>query len=269
MTLFNNTVILKLMNILMSLSVTAFRQLYCYRRPVSLISFVLFIVLATFAVISTPRTIYATPNSPSIQLSAATSLPQSAGQKLKKSWPWYVTRGSGLVAATALILLLLSGIGFITGTTFRFLEPLSAWLTHRALGIAFAISVAIHVLVLLFDKHQRFSIIDILIPFVSDFKPVEFGGIKLGSLYLALGILALYGTIAVVATSLLWIDKKPFIWRLVHYLSYGIMTAVYVHALYLGTDIKNGVFRILWYGLGILLVVALAFRAWRIGTTPK
>lgn len=72
------------------------------------------------------------------------SLQDRLVQRVQTSWPWYLTRAAGIVAAVSLIILMLSGIGQITGNTFRFLDPLTAWATHRALGIVFGVSVLVH-----------------------------------------------------------------------------------------------------------------------------
>lgn len=185
----------------------------------------------------------------------------------KHSWPWYVSRGSGLAAAGLLVLLMLSGIGFLTGHTYKVLEPLTAWTSHRALGIAFGVSTLVHVFVLLFDKHVVFNPITLLVPFASDFKPLVIGSVSLGSMYIALGILAFYAVIAVVLSSIIWIDKKPHTWRLIHYLSYFAMFAVFVHALYLGTDLRGGAFRTLWVASGIAIFIAICVRLWRAQTS--
>lgn len=195
---------------------------------------------------------------------------QTAADKLssraKTSWPWYVTRGSGLVAAGSLIILMLSGVGLVTGYSFKFLEPLTAWASHRALGIIFGISVLVHVFVLLFDHFAPFNIWHLLIPWLSDYKPVTIFGVHFGSLYLALGILSLYGVVAVVLTSLVWIEKKPYIWKLVHLLSYLVMLFVFVHALYLGTDLTHGILRWIWIVTGIGIGFAILHRLWRVKT---
>jgi predicted ferric reductase len=187
-------------------------------------------------------------------------------QRARSSWPWYVTRGSGLTAGVTLAILLLSGIGMITGYTYRFLEPITAWATHRALGIIFAISVAIHVISLLFDHFVPFNIIQILIPFTSDYKPISLFGYYVKSLYVALGVLSLYAVVAIVLTSLLWVDKKPKLWRLVHYLSYFVIIAIFIHALYLGTDLAHGILRWIWVGSGLIIAGSILHRLRRART---
>lgn len=188
------------------------------------------------------------------------TLAQTVVDRAASSWPWYVVRGSGFVAAGALIILMLSGIGMITGRTFKFLEPITAWASHRALGIVFGISVLVHMLGLLFDNFVPFDILTLFIPWLSNYKPVNLFGLELGSLYVALGVLAFYGAFLIVVTSLLWLDKKPYIWKLIHLLSYMVMAFVFIHALYLGTDLSDGPLRLLWIIIGICIAISVFFR---------
>src|SRR5664279_1065130 len=129
---------------------------------------------------------------------------QKVVTRAASSWPWFLVRGSGIIAAIALVLLMLSGVGQITGHTFRFLEPLTAWASHRALGIVFGVAVLVHMLFLLFDTFVPFTILQLFVPWLSHYKPVTFAGVHLGSLYVALGVLAFYGVVFVVVSSLLW-----------------------------------------------------------------
>lgn len=221
------------------------------------------ILVGTFimgGLISTPA--LAVSGTPDIIVPAAQgpSVSQQLTTRAKSSWPWYVTRASGIVAAAALVILILSGVGFITGRSFALLEPLTAWATHRAIGIVFAISVSIHMLALLFDTYAPFSIIQVLLPFASNYRPVTLFGVNFGSLYVALGIIAAYLLAAIVISSLLWMDKKPRIWKAVHFLGYLVMIFVFVHVLYLGTDFANGALRIAWIALGVIIAAAMLTR---------
>ncbi|PIZ62715.1 hypothetical protein COY17_01900, partial [Candidatus Saccharibacteria bacterium CG_4_10_14_0_2_um_filter_52_9] len=55
-----------------------------------------------------------------VQTIPGPTVAQKFTERAKSSWPWYLVRGSGMVAAAALVILLLSGIGQVTGYTFRF-----------------------------------------------------------------------------------------------------------------------------------------------------
>lgn len=236
-----------------------------------LLSFLSLLILLIFGSISFFIPAHAQTNDFSGDVVVQTIPDQTAAEKLqnkaKTSWPWYVTRGSGFVAAGSLAILMISGIGLVSGYSFKLLDPLTAWATHRALGIIFGISVFLHVFVLLFDHFAPFNIWHLLIPWLSDYRPVTLFGIHFGSLYLALGILSLYGVMAIVLTSLIWIEKKPHAWKLVHLLSYVVMFFVFVHALYLGTDLTHGIWRWTWILTGFVIVFLVFHRLWRARTT--
>jgi methionine sulfoxide reductase heme-binding subunit len=190
------------------------------------------------------------------------------GTRARASWPWYITRAAGFVAAISLVLLMLSGVGFITGATFRFLEPLTAWATHKAIAYVFGISVAVHGLALLFDKYVPFNLAQALIPFLSAYRPVTIAGYHLGSLYIALGIFAFYFVLAIIFTSIFWMDKKPHTWKAFHILAYATMAFVFFHALFLGTDLAQGIFRVIWIILGLAVAVAVIYRLKRTARVP-
>lgn len=201
-----------------------------------------------------------------VQTVTGPSVASQLAKRTQSSWSWYLTRASGIIAAIALVLLLLSGIGQVTGYTFRFLEPLTAWASHRALGLTFSVAILIHMVTLLFDHFVPFSLAHLVIPWLSSYKPVTWFGFHLGSLYVALGALAFYATLVVIVTSLFWIDKKPFVWKMTHLLSYFILVAVFIHTLNLGTDVHSGVLRWLWILAGVLVGGAIVHRLWRAKT---
>ncbi len=195
------------------------------------------------------------------------TLTQIITKRAEHSWPWYIVRASGIVAGVSLVALMLSGIGSVTGHFFKLLEPITAWATHRALGIAFVASVVIHMVTLLFDKFAPFTILHLLVPWASPLKPITLFGVNLGSLFVALGVLAFYGSIIVLITSLFWIEKKPHLWKLVHFVSYAVIAAVFIHGLYLGTDTGHGIGRVLWVLGGIAVLLAVIIRLKRARTS--
>ncbi len=207
--------------------------------------------------------VVAATSADSSQQSTTTVQDDPVVKRVKSSWPWYITRASGLMAAILLVILIVSGVGILTGGTFKFLEPLVAWAAHRAIGLAFGVAVLVHVFSLLFDKFVGFNFADLLVPFISNYKPVTVGGYHLGSIYMALGTIALYFVVAIIITSLVLMTKKPRPWKLVHFLSYAVLVLTFIHGMFLGTDLSKGIFRLLWVIGGILLLVPLSQRMWR------
>lgn len=243
------------------------------RKLLALLFVGVFALVGMFASLTyTPAPTYAQEtstqsNSVTVETVPGQSLKQIIETRTEKSWPWYVVRASGIVAGISLVILLLSGIGSVTGHSFRFLDPLTTWATHRALGITFVVAILIHMLTLLVDHFIPFSLIDILVPWASDYKTTTVLGVHVGSLFVALGVLAFYGSIIVVATSLLLVDRKPKLWKLVHYLSYLIIFDVFIHALFLGTDTGHGIGRTLWILGNIAVFAAIIVRLRRAGAS--
>lgn len=198
--------------------------------------------------------------------SAQISLSQELLRRVADTWPWYLTRASGLVAGLALIFLMLSGIGFITGRTYAFLEPLTGWATHRALGIILALSISLHMFALYFDSFVPFNLQELFVPFASSYKPIEIFGASVGSLYVALGVISFYLIILIVLVSVIWVEGKNRAWKAVHLLSYLATAFVFIHGLYLGTDLSGGFLRFAWIALGLIILIASVFRLWRAKT---
>jgi sulfoxide reductase heme-binding subunit YedZ len=200
----------------------------------------------------------------------ANSEAQIAASRVASSWQWYVIRAAGFVAAGLLIILMLSGIGQVTGLTYRYLEPIKAWAVHKALALALCGAIAVHVLFLLFDHYLPFSLPQIAIPFASRYGThTSLLGVGLDTFAIALGVLAMYGVTIIVASSLGWIDSKQKTWRWLHYLSYFVILAIFIHALGAGADLKYGIFRMAWIALFFVLLLAVLSRIWRAGTIRK
>jgi predicted ferric reductase len=195
---------------------------------------------------------------------------QVALSRVANSWPWYVIRASGFVSAGLLLLLMLSGIGQVTGLTYKIWEPVKAWAIHKAMGIALCVSIAIHILTLLIDKYVSFSIPQIVVPFLSHYtNGAKLLGLSLSWIAVASGILAMYGVAMIVASSLGWIDTHKKTWRWLHYASYAVVLLVFVHGLGVGTDLAHGAWRVLWMIVGAILVVGIISRLRRVGTLNK
>jgi sulfoxide reductase heme-binding subunit YedZ len=202
--------------------------------------------------------------------SAAGPTLQLASNRVSTSWTWYIVRAAGFAAAGLLILLMLSGIGQVTGLTYRFIEPIKAWALHKAMALALCVAIALHVIFIFVDHYLPFSLTQLLIPFGSSYtNKVALFSVHLGSLAVTAGIIAMYGVAIIVLSSLGWIDTKKKAWRWLHYLSYLVMLLVFVHALSTGTDLKYGTFRTTFTLMGLAVLFGVVSRLWRAGTLRK
>jgi len=197
----------------------------------------------------------------------AVSAGHIAASRAAASWQWYVIRASGFTAAGLLMLLMLSGIGQVTGLTYKVLEPIKAWALHKAMALALCGAIAVHATFLVLDHFVPFTLPQVLVPFLSHYtNGTKFLGVGLGGMAVALGILAMYGVVVVVLSSLGWIETKKGAWRWLHYLSYFVFFAVFVHALGVGSDLKYGTFRNVWIAIGAVVLLAVISRVRRAGT---
>lgn len=200
-------------------------------------------------------------------LNFAASTADIAISRIHDSWAWYVIKASGLTAFGMLILLMVFGIGHVTGLTYRFVDPVKAWAIHKVLGIILGVSILVHIAGLFFDHYINFGIIEVFIPFVSNYtnKTTVFG-LSPGRFAVASGVFAAYGCALVILSSLDtvgWIKKHKKLWKLTHITSYAVIFLVIMHALGTGTDFKETIWRLGGFGLAILLIVMTIMRLMR------
>lgn len=174
----------------------------------------------------------------------------ATGEVTSNLWPWYITRASGLVAYILLFFLVASGIGIKTSWIFKFISPTFAWLNHRYLGIALSASVVTHLVSLLLDTYLKFSVVDVFIPFASNFK----------SLFLSAGIIGLYILLVVMFSSILTINKFPKAWRLLHYLTYPLFVVLFIHGYFIGTDTKFIIIKLIYLVTGVIVAWLSLYR---------
>jgi len=200
---------------------------------------------------------------------ASTAL-QLTTSRIGSSWAWYFIRGAGFAALFLMFLLMISGIGHITGLTYKFIEPIKAWAIHKAIAFGLVFAILVHVIFLLFDHYVSFSLPQILVPFLNKYtNGTSLFGVNFGMFVVAFGIISMYLVFLIVLTSLGWIDTKKKLWKWVHYSSYFVAIMVFIHSLGAGSDLKYGIFRIFMIFLLAVLVVATVMRLYRTGSIKE
>jgi hypothetical protein len=169
------------------------------------------------------------------------------------SVPWYVARAAGIAAYLLMFCIIVLGEGMTTGTAYAFLTPVNAWVIHKYLGIAFGLTLLLHMFSLLFDKFVYFSLQDILVPFSSNYNRV----------FLSLGIFGFYLAAAIIASSLLVRLKFPAFWRYIHFLVYPLFILSIIHGVFLGTDTKTLAMQLVYALTGAIFILLLVHR-WRL-----
>jgi sulfoxide reductase heme-binding subunit YedZ len=166
---------------------------------------------------------------------------------------WYTARGSGLVLLVLLTVVVALGIGARSGRTAFNLPRFAVNLLHRNAALLSCVFLVVHVVSLLFDPYAQLRLVDLVVPFISAYRPF----------WLGLGTTALDLVAAIVVTSLLRRRLGARAWRAVHWLAYLCWPVALLHGLGTGTD--NGT----WWLWTVSLTCAAAVLAavlWRLST---
>jgi len=144
-------------------------------------------------------------------------------------WAWYVARSSALVGFMLLYVSIFLGLAIRTPYLRKIILPIYSLKTHCWISLQALLFAFIHGTALLFDKFVNLSLVEVFVPFASKYK----------TNLVTLGILAFYLMIILVATSYgrKFISHK--LWRAVHFTNILLYVIAIIHAVRLGTDLKN------------------------------
>ncbi|NNF55373.1 MAG: hypothetical protein HKN03_13150 [Acidimicrobiales bacterium] len=162
---------------------------------------------------------------------------------------WYVARASGVVGWILLTFSVLWGILIPAKFTKR---QRPAWMLdlHRGLAGLTIGFVAIHLVAIMADSYVEFGLTDLVIPFVSDWKPVP----------VALGVLAMWLLVIVQATSLAMKHLPRRIWHRIHMMSYLTFFLTSLHGTFAGTDATSPLYQATSLAALAAVIFATVFR---------
>lgn len=154
---------------------------------------------------------------------------------------WYLSRSSGIVAWLLLTTSVLWGM--FLSTKILQAHKRAAWLLdlHRWLGGLTIAFVVVHIGALIADSNVKFTVADVLVPGMSSWRPLP----------VALGVLAMWGLVAVQGTSLMMKHLPRAFWRKVHLTSFLAFALGLGHSIFAGTDTTSPLM------MGTLLLTAL------------
>lgn len=173
--------------------------------------------------------------------------------EVPSSWPWYITRGSGLASYLLLWLMVVVGVGLSTNILYRFFSPTALWAFHRTLGLSLAGTISLHVAGLIFDEFAHLTLLEIFVPLYSHFQTT----------LMSLGIIGFYVAIPILVTSVFSIVKQSWLWRLTHYLAFPMYASLLVHGLMIGTDRQTPIVATMYWVTGLTVASLVVWRiAW-------
>jgi hypothetical protein len=170
---------------------------------------------------------------------------------LETPWAWYVTRSAGLIGFVFLWLSVFLGLAIRNNLLKKLVEPIYSFGFHCFLGSSALFWALTHGSSIIFDKFFGMKLLDILVPFHFQYANFIIGGID----YLALGIIAFYAMVILVATSYAknWLSHK--VWRALHFLNPVAFVFVVLHGYFIGTDMRNEWVRNIFVGSSVFLVL--------------
>ena len=170
---------------------------------------------------------------------------------------WYITRAAGM---TAYILLWLSTAWGLAVSSKIFDDLLHRSFTydfHQFLSLLAIGFIILHIAVLTADRYLPYTIAQILVPFLSPYRP----------LWVGIGVLGFYLTLLVTITFYIrqWIGARTF--RVIHGLSLVAYLGATVHAFFSGTD--SSLLATQWLYAGTFLVTVFLTSYWLIVLLQK
>jgi hypothetical protein len=125
---------------------------------------------------------------------------------------------------------------------------------HRFLGAAALVFTAVHVASIVLDSYVSFSLVQVLVPFTSTWKPSA----------VAWGIVTLWLLAAVEVTSLVRNRIPQRVWRLTHVLAFPLFAFSTVHVVTAGTDSAHVLLRATLVAANLAVVGLTAWRLWQL-----
>jgi predicted ferric reductase len=157
---------------------------------------------------------------------------------------WYITRSAGIIA----YLLLWFSTAWGLAVPSKLLDPLLdrtfTFDFHQFISLLSIGFMVLHILVLTLDRYLPYSAWQILIPFLSPYRP----------LWVGIGVIAFYLILLVTVTFYLRSRIGMRAFRAIHILSLAGYLGATLHGLYAGTDSVLPVMQLLYQGTGLVII---------------
>jgi len=162
---------------------------------------------------------------------------------------WYLTRAAGLMGYFLLWLSTAWGLVVSSKILDSVLERTFTYDFHEWLSLLGLGFIAVHVVVLMADKYLPYSIWQVLIPFLSPYRPVWVG----------IGVIAFYLSLLVTVTFYLRKRIGMGAFRKIHYLSLVGYVGATLHGLYAGTDSALPMAAALYKGTALITLFLIVY----------
>ncbi len=142
---------------------------------------------------------------------------------------WEIVRASGIVAFVLLSVSVAMGVSVNARALDSVLRRALVFEAHQTISLLALVSTALHMLLLLANRHVPLGLVGLLAPFSSNWKPVPLG----------LGTLAFYLIFLLIVTSYARQQIGQRAWRLIHYAGFLGWALAMVHGITAGSDTRE------------------------------
>ena len=163
---------------------------------------------------------------------------------------WFVTRGTGAIALVLLTLSISLGVVNVRRTRIGDMPRFALDSVHRSASLLAVTFLAVHIGTALMDGFAPITLLDVVIPFGSAYRP----------LWLGFGAVAFDLIIAITITSLLRRRLGYGAWRATHWLAYASWPVALLHGLGTGSDTKTHWMLALTAGCVVVMLAAVLAR---------
>jgi methionine sulfoxide reductase heme-binding subunit len=189
--------------------------------------------------------------------SAAARSLQSAFALNSVQTMWYITRAAGLTAYLLFWLSTAWGLAVSSKILDAILHRSFTYDFHQFISLLAIGFTALHIIVLMFDSYLPYSLAQILVPFLSPYRP----------LWVGIGVIGFYLTLLVTITFYIRsrIGMKAF--RVIHVFSLLAYLAATVHSFFAGTDTPLPAVMLMYAGSFLVVVFLMGY--WIIMSAQK
>ncbi|MBL8096506.1 MAG: ferric reductase-like transmembrane domain-containing protein [Anaerolineales bacterium] len=172
---------------------------------------------------------------------------------------WYLSRASAVVAYVLLWMSIILGLTLTNKMARIWPGGPVVFDLHQHTSLLGLAAALFHGLILMGDRYIAYSLTTVLTPFASvDYRPFWVGLGQIGFYLLALVGLSFYAR--------KWMG--PRLWRVVHYLSFGVFALALLHGIMAGTDTAAPAVAFMYWASGGSVVFLTLQRVLVTGGTP-
>ncbi len=163
---------------------------------------------------------------------------------------WFMTRGTGATALVLLTVTVALGVAHVSRTKIAGLPRFVLDKVHRNVALLALAFVCVHVATSVLDTFAHISVLDVVIPLHSVYRP----------LWLGLGAVAFDLLVATIIVSLLRRRLGYRTWKATHWLTYASWPIALVHGFGTGSDARTHWMLLLTAGCILVVLAAIAVR---------